>query len=248
MIENDLIYRNLLESYGCLENGRIDAIAKKIGLALVNNSLFAISRNPISVKVNLPVVLGITGLSGAGKDTIANQLAIDGRFELVKSYTTRERRERDMGTPYVYISKEEFEGKIRRGKFIEFIQRGKDYMGLERNAVDIVIQKGKIPIIRTGPQAIGKLQGLLPDMSFVSFFVIPQSWRALQKRLVIRDVVNCSLKPKPEARADVRCRLERNRKLLEYIPEANFLLINRDGEIDEAVNNIKTVLNNIDSF
>lgn len=245
MIENNLAYINLLEAYGCSENMKVTDKAKEIGLLVVNDSLFAISHNPIVVKTDSQLALGITGLSGAGKDAISNELITNGHFELVRSLTTRKKQERDIGSPYIYINKEEFERKIDNGDLIEFIKRGEDYMGLERGVVDTVLERGKIPIIRTGPQAIGKLQSMLPDLSFVSFFVIPESWHSLQKRLVKRDVANCISRPKTEAREDVRYRLNRNRALLEYIPDANFLLINRDGKIDEATSNILSVIDKI---
>jgi guanylate kinase len=242
MIENDSAFRSLLEAYDRAENKDIISKARDLGLLHINDSLFAISKNPVSVKADFPLTVGITGLSGAGKDTIACELITHGGFELVKSHTTREKRERDIDSPYIYISREEFEDKIKKGDFIEFFLRGTDYMGLERDAIDTVLKNGNIPIIRTGPEAIGKLPNLLSDLSIVSFFVIPESWRDLQKRLVARDVVNCFQEQRSEARNDIRTRLKRNRELLNYIPNANFLLINRYGKITEAVGNIETVI------
>lgn len=245
MIDKEPAFNRLLGNYCCENSETAVSKAKEVGLTVVNEGLFAISSNPVVVRQECPLVVGITGLSGSGKDTISNELVISGRYELVKNHTTRERRRRDVGSPYIYISIEEFEDKIEKGDFIEYFLRGTEYMGMEKKAVDNVLEHGKTPIIRTGPQAIGKLQNLLPDIFVVSFFVIPQGWRDLQKRLVARDIINCAPRPKSEAREDVRFRLERNKKLLEYIPEANYLLVNRDGAIKEAINNIQTVLSNI---
>ena len=245
MIGKESAFNKLLSAYYCKNSEIVVSRAREVGLTVMNENLYAISSNPVVIKPERPLVMGITGLSGAGKDAIANRLVISGRYELVKSHTTRERRGRDVGSPYIHISLEEFEDKIKKGEFLEYFLRGTDYMGMERKAIDTVLEHSKIPIIRTGPQAIGKLSNLLPDISVVSFFVIPQSWRGLQKRLVARDVANCSPRPKSEARADVRFRLERNKKLLEYIPESNYLLVNRDGKISEAIANIQAVLYDI---
>ena len=98
----------------------------------MNEGLFAISSNPVVVRQECPLVVGITGLSGSGKDTISNELVISGRYELVKNHTTRERRRRDVGSPYIYISIEEFEDKIEKGDFIEYFLRGTEYMGMEK--------------------------------------------------------------------------------------------------------------------
>lgn len=247
MIEKEPAFNKLLGAYYCENSEIVISKAREVGLTVVNENLFAISYNPVIIKPECPLVLGITGLSGAGKDAISNELVLNGKYELVKSHTTRDQRRRDMGGPYIHISLKEFEDKIKKGEFLEYCLRGEDYMGMERKAVDTILEHNKIPIIRTGPQAIGMLPNLLPDISIVSFFVIPQSWRGLQKRLVARDVINCSPRPKSEAIEDVRSRLERNKKLLEYIPDANYLLVNRDGEINKAIDNIQTVLNNINN-
>lgn len=243
MIDKEPTFNKLLSAYHCENSKIVVSKAKEIGLLMINESLFAVSNNPVVIKTECPLAVGITGLSGAGKDAISNELVISGRYELVKSHTTRERRKRDVGSPYIHIGIEEFEDKIRKGEFLEYFLRGTDYMGMERKAVDAVLEHRKIPIIRTGPQAIGKLSNLLSDISVVSFFVIPESWRSLQKRLVARDVINCFPRTKPEARKDIRFRLERNKQLLEYIQEANYLLINRDGKINEAIDSIQSVIN-----
>lgn len=247
MIDKEPAFNKLLSAY-CFEYSEVVVSrAREVGLTVMNENLYAISSNPVVIKPERPIVMGITGLSGAGKDVISNELVISGRYEIVKSHTTREQRRRDVGSPYIPISLEEFEDKIKKGEFLEYFLRGTDYMGMERKAVDTVLERGKIPIIITGPQAVEQLPKLLPDLSVISFFVIPESWRSLQKRLVARDLVNCSPRPKSEAREDIRFRLERNKKLLEYIPKVNYLLINRDGEINKAIDNIQTVLNNINN-
>ena len=64
----------------------------------------------------------LSGVSGAGKDTIKKELLkrISNAVTL-PSFTSRDMRPGEVeGDHYHFISKEEFEGKIRKGDFYEY--------------------------------------------------------------------------------------------------------------------------------
>ncbi|MBU0570309.1 hypothetical protein KKB40_06080 [Patescibacteria group bacterium] len=244
-LENSTL-SDLVRAYNCPEEKDILLRAKELGMRRINNDLFEITAETCHVydkSTNFgPLVVGITGISGAGKDSLAEELENDESFGLVRSCTTRVRRDRELRDPYQRISEEEFLRKEEKGQFLETFKRGSVYMGLDREAIDIVLKRGKIPIIKTGPQAIGKIQDLLPDLSVVSFFVIPQSWRSLVRRLVSRDMRTKNSTERLLAKEDVRFRLERNKILLNYIQEANYLLINRDGNLQTTAMHVREIV------
>ena len=63
----------------------------------------------------------VSGPSGVGKGTICNKLIDDLGAEYSVSYTTRSPREGEVdGVNYNFISRDEFERKIREGDFIEY--------------------------------------------------------------------------------------------------------------------------------
>jgi guanylate kinase len=242
---------NLIRAYNCPEGEDILLRAKDLGVSRINDDLFEITANTCPVHDKSTdsdsLVVVITGVSGAGKDSLAEELDYNENFGLVRSYTTRARRSRELRDPYQRINEEEFLRKKERGEFLETCKRGNVYMGLDREAVDIVLRKGKVPVIKTGPQAVGKIRYLLPDLSVISFFVIPQSWRSLEKRLVARDVRTRTPSERLQTKEDVRFRLERNRMLLEYIPKANYLLINRDGNLPITATHVREIVDEFKS-
>lgn len=74
--------------------------------------------------------LVITGPSGAGKTTVIEYLLKVPLFELSVSYTTREpRRDEVGGKHYFFISREEFEQKIKDGFFVEHVEFNGNYYG-----------------------------------------------------------------------------------------------------------------------
>ena len=76
----------------------------------------------------------LSGVAGAGKDTIKK--AIMQRMDNVKSipsYTTRQPRPGDVpGETYIFLSKEEFEEKIRNEEIYEYDIHHNHYYGTSK--------------------------------------------------------------------------------------------------------------------
>ncbi len=88
----------------------------------------------------------LSGVSGAGKDTIKKELIK--RMENVislPSYTSREPRAgEEEGVQYHFITKEEFIGKIRNEEFYEYDIHHNNYYGTSRKLMNEKLQSGKI--------------------------------------------------------------------------------------------------------
>lgn len=72
---------------------------------------------------NLPVII-LTGITGAGKNTIMNDMLNDGRFQRVVTSTTRAPREEhgvmeQHGVAYYFLSVDEAKANIANGEYIE---------------------------------------------------------------------------------------------------------------------------------
>ena len=63
----------------------------------------------------------LTGSSGVGKNTVITEIEKNNKnFKLMPTYTTREKRPFEIeGYPFYYITKDEFQQKIRSGELIE---------------------------------------------------------------------------------------------------------------------------------
>ena len=88
----------------------------------------------------------LSGVAGAGKDTIKKELIK--RMENVislPSYTSRSPREgEEEGVQYHFISKEEFVEKIKNEEFYEYDIHHNNYYGTSRKLMNEKIQSGKI--------------------------------------------------------------------------------------------------------
>lgn len=88
----------------------------------------------------------LSGVSGAGKDTIKKELIK--RMENVislPSYTSRKPRNGEKeGIQYHFITKEEFKEKINNGEFYEYDLHHENYYGTSKKLMNEKIQSGKI--------------------------------------------------------------------------------------------------------
>ena len=116
----------------------------------------------------------LSGVSGAGKDTIKKELLK--RMEDVvtlPSFTSRERRPiEEEGVQYHFITKEAFEEKIKKGDFYEYDVHHGNYYGTSRELLNEKIEQGKIivkDIEVNGTEKLIKLLGR--DTRIVTIFL-----------------------------------------------------------------------------
>ena len=79
----------------------------------------------------------VSGSSGSGKNTIINRLIEENdNYGFITSYTTRDKRPTDVeGKNYYFISKEEFENKVKDGDMLEFDFFSNNYYGIGKQAI-----------------------------------------------------------------------------------------------------------------
>lgn len=94
-------------------------------------------------------ILIIAGPSAVGKTTVAwEMLKNDGRFEFVRSATTREVRGGDgYSSEYIYVTREEFEKLIRTEGVLEWTEYAGAYYGTPRSEITRIHSAGKIPLL-----------------------------------------------------------------------------------------------------
>ena len=118
----------------------------------------------------------ISGPSGVGKGTIIDYLRTTySDFVFPPSCTTRDPRpgEKD-GETYYFISKEEFEAKIKSGDFLEYAQvHGGNYYGTLKKELVEPVESGKTVIREFDVQGYTQAKERLPREYFTSIFVYP---------------------------------------------------------------------------
>ena len=108
----------------------------------------------------------LVGPSAVGKTTIAHaMLELDGRYEFVRSVTTREMRGDSFGSEYIYISREEFLHQIETQGVLEHTEYAGQLYGTPRSEIDRITAAGKVPLLildLNGANSLYKAEGIAP--------------------------------------------------------------------------------------
>lgn len=128
----------------------------------------------------------ISGPSGAGKDTIVNELLkMDDTFSISVSATSRPPRGKEQeGINYYFITEDEFVKRINEGEFVEYTKYGTKYYGTLKSDVASRIEKGKTVILVIEVEGAENVRRMYPGV--LSIFIMPPSEEVLEKRLRCR--------------------------------------------------------------
>ena len=178
----------------------------------------------------------LSGVSGAGKDTIKKQLIE--RMENVESlpsYTDRAPRANDIpGVTYNFVSTEEFERMIKDGELYEYSVHHEHYYGTSKKLLNEKINNGKIIVKDIEVNGVENLLKILGDeIKIVTIFLkVPKE--VLAKRLEKRI-------DKPSIK-DIQLRLNR----LEYEESkiGMYDYVIKNNNLEKTVNIIMEIIKN----
>jgi guanylate kinase len=180
-----------------------------------------------------PLLIVISGPSGAGKDSILQSMKdreLD--FHFVVTATTRPRRENEVeGKDYFFKSMEEFAHMIETDQLIEYAVVYGDYKGIPRQQVSDALASGKDVVMRVDVQGAETVRKLAPEALLI--FVTVQSEEELVSRLNER---------KTETSEELAIRIATARKELQRIEAFDYVVVNQDAQLDEAVNTIRAII------
>ena len=130
----------------------------------------------------------LSGVSGAGKDTIKKEL-IERMDNVVSlpSYTDRAPRNNDIpGVTYNFVTTEEFEQAIKNGELYEYSVHHEHYYGTSKKLLNEKVNSGKIIVKDIEVNGVENLLKILKDeVKIVTIFLrVPKE--QLQKRLEAR--------------------------------------------------------------
>ena len=173
----------------------------------------------------------ISGPSGAGKGTIIGKLfeCYDNAW-LSISMSSRAIRSNDVpDKTYFFVSKEEFEERIKQGVFLEYATYNGNYYGTPRDKINEKLAEGKDVILEIEIQGALKVKELVPDAIFI--FILPPSMKELRRRLVNRGTDSID---------KILDRFQTAYKEIIEVTKYNYVVVN--DELDLAVEKVKAIL------
>lgn len=173
----------------------------------------------------------ISGPSGAGKGSVISKLmeSYDNLW-LSVSMTSRSVRSNDIpDVTYYFVSKEEFEERIKDGVFLEYAMYNGNYYGTPKDKINEKLREGKDVILEIEIQGALKVKELVPDAIFI--FILPPSMNELKKRLVGRGT---------DSRDKIIKRFSTAYREINEVTKYNYVVVNDD--VDKAVNKVNSIL------
>ena len=181
----------------------------------------------------MSLLLILSGPSGAGKDALLNRMKELGvPFHYVVTSTTRPPRtgEKD-GVEYTFVSESGFQEMLQRGDLVESAKVYGYWYGVPKHEVKQALDEGKDVVLKIDVQGAATIRNLLPGAVLV-FLTLP-SLEEYERRLRQR---------KTESDTDLKVRLGKVTEELRSMLIFDYVVVNRQDELDGAVDQIKSIV------
>lgn len=180
----------------------------------------------------------ISGPSGAGEDSVIRGLIERGLLieRVITTLTRLMRPGEKQGSPYYFISADEFKKMLKEDKFVEWAMVYNDYRGCTYEELERVKQTGKIGIWKIDYQGIKTVKEKLKGI--VAIYIKPPSLEIAIKRI---------RKRKQDSEQEIQRRINfmqawlnpENDKLYDYI------VVNEENKLDETVDKVASIIEQV---
>lgn len=180
-----------------------------------------------------PLLIVISGPAGVGKDSVLRRMKELGYpFHFVVTATDRPPRPGEVhGVDYFFLSTEEFLRLEQEGELLEHAVVYGEHKGVPKQQVRDAFASGKDVIMRVDVQGAATIRRLAPEA--VLIFLTAESKDELVRRLKGRGTET------PEKLAE---RVEKMEWEMSRMQEFDYVVVNRDGELDRAVAQIAAIV------
>ena len=191
-----------------------------------------ITVDPYDLK-HYPLLIVISGPSGVGKDSVVQLMrARQYPFHFVVTATSRPSRPEEVhGVDYFFVSEEAFQEMIAQDELLEHAIVYGQYKGIPKQQVREALASGKDVVMRLDVQGAATVRQLVPDA--VLIFLSASSEEELIERLHRR---------KTESQEQFQRRILMAREEMRRIGEFDYVVVNRDQELDRTVDQILSLI------
>lgn len=178
------------------------------------------------------LLIVVSGPSGAGKDTICNKVVSDMKDTMISiSMTSRTPRPKEVdGIDYYFITKEEFEERIKNDEFLEYaIVHNNQYYGTPKVKLEENLSNGKNVILVIDIQGALEIKEKVKEALFI--FIMPPSMEELKDRLIKRNT---------ETKDKILERFKTAYKEINEFKKYNYVVVN--DRVEKAVEKVKSII------
>ena len=178
------------------------------------------------------LMMVLSSPSGAGKTTISRRvLAADAEIRLSVSMTTRAPRANEVdGRDYSFIDLTEFNLMVNRDLLLEHAKVFGNYYGTPRLPVENALAEGRDILFDIDWQGTQQLAEKARD-DLVSVFILPPTWRELERRLFERA---------QDEPAEINRRMAKAADEMSHWAEYDYVIINHN--LEDSVAAVQAIL------
>ena len=180
-----------------------------------------------------PLLVIISGPAAAGKDVLIQRLKErDHPFHFVVTATDRPPRESEVhGKDYYFVTTEEFARMIEQGELLEHAIVYGQHKGIPKEQVRRALSSAKDVLMRIDVQGAATVRRLVPEATLI--FLTASSERELERRLRARG---------GDSPEQIQRRISTARDEMKRLPEFDYVVVNRDGELDRAADDVLAII------
>lgn len=174
----------------------------------------------------------ISGPSGCGKGSVIEGLLNNNSKTrwLSVSTTSRPIRTNDIeGVTYNFVTKEDFEKKIKKGYFLEYTNYVGNYYGTPKKFIKEKLNKGIDVILEIEIEGASNIKKLIPEAIFI--FIMPPSIKILVERLKKRKTDS------PEKMLE---RFHTAYQEINEVTKYNYVVVN--NKLEESIDKVEAII------